>query len=262
MSRPGSYRYPFERLVLVGTLVLTVLVVLLGSTSTLGGILLLLTLALAWRIFTVSRTKRALRARARPVAELPEVAAVVERCRARLGLEEEVEVLVLDQPHLNALATGLDAPYVVVLFSGLIEALDPDELASAIGHELGHVQLGHTWMLGLLGQAGTATWGMGWLGWILRRLLFRFWMRRTEFSADRAGLIASGSLEASISTLLKVSLPRAHWGRIDPARAAAWYREHDATAELRSLVSTHPSLSERLDELVAFHDSGASKVAV
>ena len=49
----------------------------------------------------------------------------------------------IDSPALNALACGLGArSAVIVVTSGLVEALDDDELAAVVGHEISHIKHG------------------------------------------------------------------------------------------------------------------------
>jgi Zn-dependent protease with chaperone function len=45
---------------------------------------------------------------------------------------------------LNAHTFGLTEPQAVVVYDDLLRPMDADELRFILGHELGHVRLGHT----------------------------------------------------------------------------------------------------------------------
>ena len=68
---------------------------------------------------------------------------------------------------------------------------------------LGHVALGHTWLNTLVG--GIAGIPGSFLGGSDLDMAFLGWNRTCEYSADRAGLLACGSLEKAISALIKLA---------------------------------------------------------
>lgn len=51
------------------------------------------------------------------------------------------KVNIIDDPQLNAFASGIDKKsYTVTLTTGIINRLNDDELAGVIGHELTHIR--------------------------------------------------------------------------------------------------------------------------
>ena len=80
--------------------------------------------------------------------------------------------------------------------------MDKDELQFIIGHELGHVDLGHTWLNTLVGgMAGIpSTYGAA----AILELAFRWWNCACEYSADRAGVLACSNPNKAISALIKL----------------------------------------------------------
>ena len=85
-----------------------------------------------------------------------------------LDLPEVPECYVMQTPIVNAMALGRDKPFIV-LNTGLVELLDPEELRAVIGHELGHILSGHavyrTMLLILIQLAARIAWmPIGYLG--------------------------------------------------------------------------------------------------
>ncbi len=253
MNTPRKLRYPTEHATLALTLAISGFVVLAFSSFTLGGILLLVIIGFAVNAFSIFSSVNRIKRAAAPVSRLPEVEQVVMECKAKLGIDEEIEVFVANASTINAYAIGLTRPYAIVLYTGLIQTMDRDELAFVIGHEMGHVKLRHTRILGIIGQLGMQTYGVPILGMLLR-YIFLVWMRVGEYSADRAGLVACGRLDKALSTQLKLSLgPRKARG-IDIRSIVAHWTENDVSvsSQLGDVLSTHPGLDARLDKLVDF----------
>ena len=72
--------------------------------------------------------------------ENPRVYNIVENLCMAGGMEMP-KVNVIDDPQLNAFASGIDKnSYTVTVTTGLLDRLDDDELAGVIGHELTHIR--------------------------------------------------------------------------------------------------------------------------
>lgn len=72
--------------------------------------------------------------------ENPRVYNIVENLCMAGGMEMP-KVNVVDDPQLNAFASGIDKDsYTVTVTTGLLDCLDDDELAGVIGHELTHIR--------------------------------------------------------------------------------------------------------------------------
>jgi Zn-dependent protease with chaperone function len=104
------------------------------------------------------------------------------------------ELYVSQTPFFNAGAYGIDAPFIV-MHSAAIELLDDDELRVLLSHELGHVLSGHALYRTI--AAILAMVSLGVLPVIAElvvlpvRLAFLEWSRKSELSADRAGLLGA-----------------------------------------------------------------------
>ncbi|MBV8720898.1 MAG: RDD family protein, partial [Candidatus Eremiobacteraeota bacterium] len=74
-----------------------------------------------------------------------------------------------------------------------IEVFDDDELAFAVGRELGHIAAGHTRFLSLLSVNGNEN--------PLISLIFGAWLRRCTTTCDKIGLLCCGSLDAAVRSM-------------------------------------------------------------
>jgi heat shock protein HtpX len=71
----------------------------------------------------------------------PRLFNVVEEMKIASGLEKMPDIYIIDDPALNAFATGRDANHAsVAITSGLLQKLNRDELQGVIAHEIGHIR--------------------------------------------------------------------------------------------------------------------------
>jgi Zn-dependent protease with chaperone function len=177
-----------------------------------------------------------------------------------LDLPEVPELFVVQDPTPNAMAIGFDKPFIV-LHTGLIDLLDEEEVRFVVGHEVGHVLSGHavyrTMMLILEQLAERLSWLP--LGNIALRgivLGLMEWFRKSELSADRAGLLAGQDVDAAKRTHMKL----AGGSRLTEMSAQAFMeqaREYDAAGDVRDgllkfvnlLFQSHPFAVVRFAEL-------------
>lgn len=234
-----SLRHSSETPQLLLALGLVLVVIVFTATATLCGSILfvLLVLGLAW-LSTRNHHADLLRHGYRVTAQsAPDVHGLVERARQRLQAPP-VQVFVVNSPQRNAYTFGLSQPKVVVIYAGLLRLLTPDELVYVIGHELGHVQLGHTWLNSLVGGMAGIPSPFG--AAIILQLAFRGWNRACEFSADRAGLVACGHTAAALGAMRKIAGEAALRALDDGQDAGEWFGE---------MLSTHPMMARRAREL-------------
>ncbi|KIZ18956.1 M48 family metallopeptidase [Streptomyces natalensis] len=126
-----------------------------------------------------------------------------------LDLEKVPPMYVNQDPNPNAMCIGLDEP-VIVLTTGLVELLDEEEMRAVIGHEVGHALSGHavyrTIMLFLTNVAVKVSWiPLGNVAIMAIVTALREWFRKSELSADRAGLLVGQDLQASMRGLMKLA---------------------------------------------------------
>lgn len=113
----------------------------------------------------------------------------------KLGIEVP-EIYVELDVYPNAYTYGDTKPFIV-LTSGLFETLPEELIPTVIAHECGHIACHHTLYrtMGtlLLNSASMFTTGLGNIALYPIQLAFAYWMRCSEFSADRAAMLYDGS---------------------------------------------------------------------
>ena len=220
-------------------------------------------------------------------AQAPALHAVIDRLCALADMPKpRVAVADIDLP--NAFATGRSPKRAVVcVTTGLLRRLEPEELDGVLAHELSHVAhrdvavMTVASFLGVLaGLVARVALYSGMLGGRGRRnnqdnnfvlvalvvtvvsavvyavsfLLIRALSRYRELAADRAGAILTGSPAALASALTKVSgqiatIPTRDLREAQAFNAFFFAPALGAQVSLATLLSTHPSLQQRLDRL-------------
>jgi Zn-dependent protease with chaperone function len=250
---PESYRVTGEHIVLALTLFLVLTVIAITATATLCTSVVFLLFGV-WLAYASARSHHlTLMERAFLVnrSTAPDLDRLVEACKARLR-PGPVDVFVTRSRAINAYTFGLSNPKGLVLFSSLFQIMDEDELRFIIGHEMGHVALGHTWLNSLVGSLAGIP-GASIASAILG-MAFLWWSRMCELSADRAGLLACGNLDKAISSLVKlVAGPTG----LTPEGLERAYRAIDAEDDtwmgsLGESLASHPMLIRRINELRRF----------
>jgi Zn-dependent protease with chaperone function len=190
-----------------------------------------------------------------------------EAC-ALLDLEEIPELFVSQSPFLNAGAVGVEKPFIV-LNSSLVESMSEDELLCVIGHELGHCMSGHVLyktLLQLLLRFSMLAFSvpLGGASILAVIIALKEWDRKSELSADRAGLLVSQDPHVYNNLLMKLA-GGGNTSEMDIneffLQAAEYERAGsvvDSVHKLLNLVGqSHPFPVLRLTELKTWVDSGA-----
>jgi Zn-dependent protease with chaperone function len=184
-----------------------------------------------------------------------------------LDLPERPELYVERKADASAMAIGMDKPFIVVT-TGMLDLMEPDELRFVLAHELGHVLSGHavyrTMLHHLVRLSSRAAWmPVGYLG--LRAVIgaLEEWQRKSELSADRAGLLGCQDQAAALRALMKTA-GGARLYEMDEAAFLAQAAEYDAAGDLRDGVlkllnlegQSHPFTVLRAAELQRWIDDG------
>ena len=190
-----------------------------------------------------------------------------EAC-AIFNVERIPELYVAQTPILNASAVGVNDPFIV-LNSSMLDALDDEELLCVIGHELGHCVSGHVLyktLLALLVRFSVLTMGMplGNISIMAIIAALREWDRKSELSADRAGLLVAQNPDVSYKLLMKMA-GGSNIEQMDTNEfflQAAEYEKGgnvlDSVYKLMNLLSrSHPFAVLRLTELKTWVDNGS-----
>ncbi|MYS21924.1 heat shock protein HtpX [Streptomyces sp. DvalAA-14] len=213
--------------------------------------------------------------------QAPELHGVVDRICA-LGDLPKPRVAIADSDVPNAFATGRNQKNTLVCATtGLLRRLEPDELEGVIAHELSHVAhkdvavMTIASFLGIL--AGVVTriglWGgfrrardpgtaalvilvplISAVVYIISFLLTRMLSRYRELSADRSAALLTGRPSSLASALTKVSgqiaaIPTRDLRKVEPFNAFFFAPALTNGPSISRLLSTHPSLEQRLEQL-------------
>jgi len=89
---------------------------------------------------------------------------------------------------------------------------------------------------------------------VVLAMAFLWWNRACEHSADRAGLLACGQPRKAISALVKLAAGTGARTRADMERALHRIEAEDdhALAGLSEVLSTHPMMARRIEELCRY----------
>lgn len=189
----------------------------------------------------------------------------------------EPDLYVSQRPEVNAFTFGHTKPYIV-LYSGLLEMMDDDEVMAVIAHELGHVKCGHVLyqtmaitLDGLIARAKQFLPVVGqFLGLSLEltiKVAFINWIRRSELTGDRAALLVMQNPRPCISMLAKLAGGTSKVVyQVDPEEflnQAHTYKEEGDSGKVSrfyqmwasSFKGTHPFAVERAHYLNEWIDS-------
>lgn len=173
------------------------------------------------------------------------------------------EIYVSQTPFFNAGAYGIDTPFIVV-HSAAIELLDDDELRVLLAHELGHVMSGHALYRTIAAILAMVSLGalpvLAGLAVLPIRLAFLEWSRKSELSADRAGLLGGQDIVVSQRVDMKMAGGGRGPGFAGQLNVDAFMQqahEYAGSAEgldviyklLSTLALTHPMHTVRAAEL-------------
>ena len=142
-------------------------------------------------------------------------------------------------PAPNAYTSGDTNPFIVMT-SGLLKAL-PDELISTIlAHECGHIACHHVLyqtmgriILTGAGSVVSSVWALGSLLTVPMKIAFYYWMRCSEFSADRAAALCDGGPQKMQEVCM---------------RLAGWDKEIDAEVDIDAFLEQASGYQEMIQE--------------
>jgi len=122
--------------------------------------------------------------------DFPRLYNVVEEMKIASGLEKMPDIYIIDDPALNAFATGRDPnKAAVAITSGLLQKLNRDELQGVIGHEIAHIKNRDVLLMAICGVLlGTIVI----LAWYATRIMFfgaMFGGRRSSSSGGGYGTL-------------------------------------------------------------------------
>jgi len=219
----------------------------------------------------------------------PRLYNVVEEMKIASGLEKMPDIYIIDDPALNAFATGRDPNRAsVAITSGLLQKLNRDELQGVIGHEISHIKNRDVLLMAMLilawygsrflffgsmaGSRRSSSRGGGQgqiivlivalvfmiLAPIFAQLIYFAISRKREYLADASSALYTRYPEGLASALEKLANSTEQLKSANQATAPMYiinpFRKRGLKAS--DLTSTHPPISERIRILRAM--AGAS----
>lgn len=200
-----------------------------------------------------------------------EIYALGETAAQRLKMAVP-RIFIIQNPVMNAATYGVDDEHFVMLTSALVDALGPEELMFTLGHEFGHIKSNHVlylnaahWAIsGALALLGMIVAG-GPVGLLIGpafRLALNDWSRKAEYTADRAGLLATRDLRHSALSLIKITLGSR--SLMDKVNLDAFLEQIEERAALDygfvEMFQSHPFMPKRIKQLQEFYHSGYRKL--
>jgi len=219
--------------------------------------------------------------------QYPELHGTVDRLCALADMPKP-RVCVADTDVPNAFATGRNQKNAIVCATtGLLRRLEPEELEGVLAHELSHVAHKDVAVMTIAGFLGVLAGfltriglQMGFFGGFDRRddrddeggmvllvvilvsavvyaisfVLTRALSRYRELSADRSAALLTGRPSALASALTKVTgsmarIPTRDLRAAEPFNAFYFAPAFSAREAASNLLSTHPTLEKRLEQL-------------
>lgn len=208
----------------------------------------------------------------------PRLYRIVENLAITDGLPMP-KVYIMDDPALNAFATGRNPNNAIVCAtSGLLQAMDDNELEGVIAHELGHVKnydirvsmlafalvsvvslmadviLRFTWFSGddrennspIVMIAGLLAMIIAPIAATMIQLAIS---RRREYLADATGALTTRNPEGLASALEKIKKMGSVTAKANSSTAHIFFANPLKKSSLAGLFSTHPPIDERIKAL-------------
>ena len=189
------------------------------------------------------------------------------------------DVFIRNDPIPQAYVKGTKSPHILVLTSGLLDLYDgaPEELRFVVGHEMGHIRCKHIFtnhvgralVTGLAdvdvqhfeGKSLLPTLALG---------RYLSWMRESEISADRAGLICCQDPQVAYNALARLQhgvsvdsgWPNPDEEDYDPAQIVKNFENWESRPfvgfllMLKSRQTSHPFIPDRIAALYDWANSG------
>lgn len=196
----------------------------------------------------------------------PEINEIVDHCVSVLGIKRPY-VIVSSAIALNAFTVGSDEEPYIVLGNMLVRVMDPIKLQFIIGHECGHIAMGHVVYHTVVSTAGSYSSAIPVIGPIVYKtssLALTAWSRRSEITADRAGLLCCLNLEEAKKALLQLQSGFIDANQLDISnyvQNSKRYRRRSVLRRVSEFTQAHPPLPKRMEALNLYASSDLYYIA-
>jgi Zn-dependent protease with chaperone function len=189
--------------------------------------------------------------------QFPEVAKLVDHCAEALQIEPPALYISPKLAYLEAETLGTSDEVAIVLGTGLCATLSPAELTAVIGHGCGSIQNNHVPYLTamyLLRKGGSKI-----VRWAAQPALLglRGWARRAEITCDRAALLCTRRIDATVAAMVKRAVGTSEF--FATMNIDEYLRQLDeeeaGRARFGELWAAHPTLPKRVKALRLFAET-------
>lgn len=193
----------------------------------------------------------------------PKLFAIVEECAEKLGIPVPYVIISDQVKGINACTAGTDQFAFIAISSILPLVMNEDALRFVIGHECGHLALGHVVYHTAISVIGAAGGLLPLVGNIITKTIsypLNAWSRRSEISADRAGLICCGDAMIAKRSLIKLEAGLMNANSIDIdvyLRESEAMLENSTLGKLNEFSLSHPIIPKRIKAIELFARSEA-----
>ena len=187
-----------------------------------------------------------------------EVADILRNCASILHIAVPYTVVSSSVPGLNAITVGSDDENCIAVSSLMKALMNKDELAFVLGHECGHIALGHVLYHTVMSTVRNVAELIPLVGHSVYQLVawpLMAWYRRSEISADRAGLLCCGDVDIACKTLLKLECGFMNADDLDVNEYISNTNrqlKHSLLGKYQELLHEHPILAKRMEALQLF----------
>ncbi|MEI6514221.1 MAG: M48 family metallopeptidase [bacterium] len=192
--------------------------------------------------------------------QLPELHKQVYTLAASFGVPMP-HVYIVSDSNLNAVTYGTGNQCFISLTNALYEQLSPQQLAFVLGHEIGHIHCRHVLYITMARWFFDDTKSRSDRNANELLTAIMDWMRTSEISADRAGLVACGDKDVACKALVAMVVGSRNLAeKIDVNEYIAEQAlslQFNPLALQRQNFESHPYMPFRIGELLEFADGTA-----
>lgn len=191
----------------------------------------------------------------------PELYKIVIECADKLGIPIPYVVISDQIKGINACTAGTNQFSFIAISSMLPLIMNIEELKFIIGHECGHLALGHVVYHTAINMVGSVSELLPIVGDVISKTItfpLNAWSRRSEISADRAGLICCEDIEIAAKSLLKLEAGLLNIDEIDIdtyVNESNTVLQNTMLGKLGEITMSHPIIPKRIKALQLFSNS-------
>lgn len=197
----------------------------------------------------------------------PELFNQVKNVAAILDVDDFPEIYTEWGYYVNAYTSGYKDNTLLTIYSGAVDLLSKEQLDYIIGHEFGHIKSKHLLYHMMAEMFASFANQLPIASDLIMpiRIALTYWHRMSEFSADRAGLLACQDIDAAINTeIITAGVPKKYFDSVNRDAFLEQAKEFeylltDAETVIKNIAvldNTHPWTVLRAAELIKWYELG------